>query len=85
MVAEVEAVRQSVDEERQRLAKRCAELDSEKRQAGAAARQENERLIEQAWLRCIYLLLFLRKNRGKTWKRPSGSFRMYPLLPWGKP
>lgn len=47
MVAEVEAVRQSVDEERQRLAERCAALDRDKRQSDAAARAESERLTEQ--------------------------------------
>ncbi|CAN0223461.1 unnamed protein product [Pylaiella littoralis] len=47
MVAEVEAIRKSVEEERQRLADRCAALDMEKRQAGAAARAESDRLTEQ--------------------------------------
>lgn len=47
MVAEVEAMRKSVEEERQRLADRCADLDREKRQAGAAARAESDRLTEQ--------------------------------------
>lgn len=52
MVAEVEAVRQSVDEERKRLAERCAALDRDKRAANKAAREEMERLTEQvlyAW------------------------------------
>lgn len=47
MVAEVEAMRKSVEEERQRLADRCAQLDREKRQASAAARAESDRLTEQ--------------------------------------
>jgi len=47
MVAEVEAVRKSVDEERQRLADRCTALDNEKRQVEAAARVESDRLAEQ--------------------------------------
>lgn len=47
MVAEVEAVRQSVDEERQRLAERCAALDRDKRQSDAAARAESDRLAQQ--------------------------------------
>ena len=46
-MAEVEAVRQSVNEERQRLAERCAALDSDKRQSEAAARAERDRLTEQ--------------------------------------
>lgn len=47
MVAEIEAVRQSVEEERQRLADRCAALDREKRQAEATARAESDRLTKQ--------------------------------------
>ena len=47
MVAEVSAVRKSVDEERQRLSERCAALEREKRQADAEARAENDRLAEQ--------------------------------------
>lgn len=47
MVAEVSAVRKSVDEERQRLSARCAALDREKRQAEAEARAESDRLAEQ--------------------------------------
>lgn len=47
MVAEVEAVRQSVDEDRKRLAERCAALDRDKKAADKAAREEMERLAEQ--------------------------------------
>lgn len=52
MVAEVEAIRQSVDDERQRLAERCAALDRDKRQADATARAESDKLTEQvsSWL-----------------------------------
>ncbi len=59
MVAEVEAVRKSVDEERQRLADRCAAVDKEKRQAAAAARAEGDRLAEQVvWFVVICCLHF---------------------------
>ena len=51
MVAEVSAVRKSVDEERQRLSERCAALDREKRQAEAEARAESERLADQVRVR----------------------------------
>lgn len=47
MVAEVESVRKSVEEERQRLAERGAALERDKRQADAAARAESDRLAEQ--------------------------------------
>lgn len=47
MVAEVSAVRKSVDEERQRLSERCAALDREKRQAEAEARAESDRITQQ--------------------------------------
>lgn len=47
MVGEVEAVRKSVDEERERLKERSAALDKEKREASAAARLESQRLAEQ--------------------------------------
>lgn len=60
MVAEVEAIRKSVEEERQRLADRCAALDMEKRQAGAAARAESDRLTEQV---CIQHSLVPRLHR----------------------
>lgn len=47
MVAEVESVRKSVEEERQRLAERGAALERDKRQADATARAERDRLAEQ--------------------------------------
>lgn len=46
MVAEVEARRHGVDEERKRLAERFAMLDKDKRGADAANREESERLAE---------------------------------------
>ncbi|CAM9661664.1 unnamed protein product [Scytosiphon promiscuus] len=47
MVAEVEAVRKDVDEERERLKERSAALDKEKREAAALARAESQRLADQ--------------------------------------
>ncbi|CAB1113789.1 unnamed protein product [Ectocarpus sp. CCAP 1310/34] len=48
MVAEVDSVRKSVEEERQRLAERGAALERDKREADATARAESDRLAEQA-------------------------------------
>lgn len=53
MVAEVEAMRKSVEEERQRLADKCAALDRERRQADAATRAEGDRLTEQVYIQHI--------------------------------
>lgn len=61
MVAEVSAVRKSVDEERQRLFDRCAALDREKRQAEAEAREESDRLAEQ--VRACSTSSIRRKNK----------------------
>lgn len=50
MATEAEAVRKGSEEERQRIAGRCAALDREKRKADSAARAEIDRLTEQVWL-----------------------------------
>lgn len=47
MVAEVEAARKSVDEERQRLSDRFAALERDKREQQAANRMESDRLAEE--------------------------------------
>lgn len=68
MVAEVEAVRQSVDEERKRLAERCAALDRDKRAANKAAREEMERLTEQVLNAFLYssVLLQFHSESGRS-------------------
>ena len=47
MLAEVEAVRGSVEEERQRLSEKLVVLEREKRENQAASRAESRRLAEQ--------------------------------------
>lgn len=47
MVAEVEAARKSVDEERQRLSERFAAMERDKREQQAANRMESDRLAEE--------------------------------------
>lgn len=47
MVAEVEAMRRGVEDERKRLLERCAMLTKEAQEKDAAARAEADRLAQQ--------------------------------------